>query len=585
MEETSKGEKASLWSRTSWQAKLAITAVLAYLIVAFLLYVRLKHLPGPYYGGDLYAHHGFSLNYIANGFWTDPYFVGHASFYPWLGNYLFIALSLLPGLSLMQAQNFMPLIMIALSALAFWFLGMQVFKNKTFALVLVFFALAYKGFIGGAPNNLPWLITIPFWFAFWLKAEDTGRLRDKMLAGLFMGLTSLSHVAFFLSGLSIFFFTIIIDTLLKPHKKQALLNAIKLYGPMVIVGFIVSLPFYGPIIVQYHAQTLNPLFQYNGPDIDTLGVGWLLGEVWRSIVNFSSIALGVLSVLTVLGLLVCILNFRKKMPRYILLWFIAGSLVPLHFLITRPLLDKWVLPGHLFGAGLPILIFAVFGVSAAQQFITQKWLNKNPEKIILVGILILVVAMVALRYDAYRNDRWVQFGETLDPTTQSWLSLGEWAQENTGQNAVFLTYPETCFAMNGVSGRKCVFVRRTHANYFVDVEQRYADGIVMLYGNSKSLTDKLISDYQVEYVLIDAVMAQQPVLVETKFESYLAQNNVSFSKVKARKDPGEAKARVFDLLAVPAQPINKHLESRLLAAGQYNINDQPYLQVFKVQSP
>ena len=585
MEENVQGEKAGLWSRISWQAKLAFTAVIIYCIIAFSLYARLKHLPGPYYGGDLYAHYGFALNYIANGFWTDPYFVGHYAFYPWLGNYLFIALSLLPGITLMQAENFVPIIMIALSALAFWFLGIQVFKNKTLALALVLVAIAFKGFPGGAPNNLPWMITIPFWFAFWLKAEETGKLRDKALAGLFMGLTSLSHVAFFLSGLSIFIFTILVETLLKPQKKQALLNAFSLYGPMILVGLVVSMPFYGPIIVKYHAKTLNPLFQYNGPDISALGIPWLAGEIWRSMINFRSIALGALSVLTVLGFIACMLNFRKKLPRYALLWFAAGALVPMHHLITRPLLDRWVLPGHLFGAGLATLLFAVFGIGTIQKLISQRWPDRNSQKIIIAGVLVLFAAMAVLRYESYRNDHWVQFGEKLDPATQAWLSLGKWAQEKTGQNAVFLTYPETCFAMNGVSGRKCVLVRRTHANYFVDVEQRYADGVVMLYGNSKQVTDRLIDEYDVEYVLIDTMMVQQPVMVDQRFESYLAENNVSFAKVRERKDPADPNARVFDLLAVPAQSINQHLQSRLLADAEFKVNDQTYLQALKVQSP
>ncbi|MEM4243153.1 MAG: hypothetical protein QXM31_04610, partial [Candidatus Woesearchaeota archaeon] len=238
-------------SGLGWQVKAAVIAVLVYLGIVFSLYMRLKHLPGPYYGGDLYAHHGFALNYLANGFWSDPYFVGHYSFYPWLGNYVFILLSFLPGVTLLRAEMFVGLVTTVLSAIAYYFLGKQLFKNDTWALVLMLLSLVVRGIPDGAPNLLPWMITIPLWFGFWLKAEETGRLRDKALAGLFMGATALSHVAFFLAGMALFAFTIVIETLLQKDKKAAVAGAFRLYVPMLLVGFAVSLLFYGPIIVNY----------------------------------------------------------------------------------------------------------------------------------------------------------------------------------------------------------------------------------------------------------------------------------------------------------------------------------------------
>lgn len=570
------------FSRLSWQARVAIAAVAFYLVVAFLQYLKLMHLPGPFYGGDLYAHHGFAINYIANGFWSDPYFVGHFSFYPWLGNYLFIALSLLPGVSLMQAQNFSGLLVTALSALAFWLLGGQLFKNKTWALVFTLLSVFTHGFPAGAPNLLPWMVTIPFWFYFWLKAEETGTLRDKALAGVFMGATALSHVAFFLSGMAVFGFTILVETLRKPHKKQALLESVKMYGPMLLAGFIIALLFYGPIIVKYHAKTVNPLFTYNGPDVDTLGIGWWLKTVWRVVFNFSTIPLGILSVLTVLGLIVCGMNRHSKTPRYALLWLTAGALTPMHHFITRPLLDRWVLPGHLWGIALSLLVFAVYGIRAVQQFLEKKYPNVHAQKVVMVAVLILCLLFFRNYYNEWRNDRWTQFGENLDASTQAWLAFGTWAREQTGPNTVFLAHDEPCFAINGVSGRKCVFVRRTHANYFVDVEQRYADGIVMFYGNDQKLTKQLLNKYQVDYVLLDGLMMQQPQLIEPRFEEYLRENNVTFSNVRERKDPADGSARVFDMLAVPQQPVNYELNSRMEETAQFNLGNQPYLRVFKV---
>ncbi len=567
-----------------WQIKAAIAIVAVYLAIAFSLYVKLKHLPGPLYGGDLYAHYGFAINYIANGFWSDPYFINNYAFYPWLGNYLFIALSILPGLTLMKAEIFVGLLTTTLSAVAFYFLGWRLFKNHTWALTFLLLSLATRAIPDGAPNLVPSMITIPFWFAFWLKSEETGRMRDKLLSGLFMGLTSLAHVAFFIAAMAVFAFTIVVETLRQKEKKKAVVAALRMYVPMLLAGFVVSLLFYGPIIVNYHAKTLNPLFQYNGPDIDTMGLGWAVKALYNYTLSFSSVAATVLSVLTALGIVLCIMNWGKKTARYALLWYIAGFLAPLHHLVTKPLFGRWVLPSHMWGIWISLLIFAVYGIAAVGQFAGKKWPQASAQKIIAVGVLVLVAALFVQRYDEYNANQWVQFGERIDPPTQAWLSLGKWLQENTGPNAVVLTGDETCFAMNGVSGRKCVFVRRTHANYFVDVEQRYADGIVMLYGNNSELTKKLLDDYKVDYVLLDAYyMPRAQMLVEPRFESYLRENNVTYAKVRERKDIATPNALVFDLLAVPFQPINRHLEALLSPATEIKADGQLYLQLFKVK--
>ncbi|MEM4243140.1 MAG: hypothetical protein QXM31_04545, partial [Candidatus Woesearchaeota archaeon] len=223
-----------------------------------------------------------------------------------------------------------------------------------------------------------------------------------------------------------------------------------------------------------------------------------------------------------------------------------------------------------------------YGIRAVEQILAKKWPDENAQKIILAGVLVLVVALFIQRYGEYRADRWKQFGEQFDPTTQAWFSLGKWMQQNTGINDVVLAHDETCFAMNGLTGRKCVFVRRTHANYFVDVEKRYADGIVMLYGNNSGLIEKLLDEYDVDYVLLDAYMQQQPVLVDPRFEQYLSENNVTFSKIRERKDPSVPNAKVFDLLAVPFQPVSKALESRMSIVTSANIGTQPYLQLYRI---
>jgi hypothetical protein len=77
-------------------------------------------------------------------------------------------------------------------------------------------------------------------------------------------------------------------------------------------------------------------------------------------------------------------------------------------------------------------------------------------------------------------------------------------------------------------------------------------------------------------------MQQQPVLVDAKFEQYFTDNNITFTKIRERKDISVADAKVFDLLAVPFQAINKALESKLSPATEANIGAQAYLQLYRI---
>lgn len=564
----------------SWQEKVAIAAVIVVLIIEYFYFSTLKHLPGPIYGGDLYAHLGFTQNYLSNGFWTDPYFVGEYAFYPWLGNIAIAVFSFITGSSLMVGMKFFPLVITLFSSMAYWFLGKQVFKSDTYALVTMLASITVFLLPGPAPNNLAWFITIPFFLYFWLRTEEVPSLKNKALAGLFLGLTSLVQVAFFLSALSIFFFTIAIETILR-WKAHSIKDAFKKYAPILFVGFLVSLPFYGVTIVNYHGETKNPLFQYNGPDVDLLGIGWVAKEVVGQFYTTSNMFRLAFGIVALLGLYVAAKNFRKQSPRFVLLWFIIGFLVPLHHLITRPLFDRWILPTHLFGTAASYILFFAYGIMLLFSMF-DGWFDKNKARYAKIALVaIILIPLIFTKVDAFNNDRWVQYGRQIDPLTGAWLDAGEWIKANTDINSVFLAYDESCFAMNGVSGRKCVAVRRTHANYFVDIEERYADAVVMLYGKDLKVVDGLISKYDLEYFLLDPYLLQGYWKINPKYEGYLKQNGVSYEKGRDRLDPSVPDARQFDLLLVPSQNIT--LQNRLEAVQAFGPRDQPVIMIFRVK--
>ena len=559
-----------------WQTKLAIVIVFALVIVEYNFFSGFKHLPGPMYGGDIYAHLGFTQNYINNGFWTDPYFVGEYAYYAWLGNLGIAIFSFVFGLSLMKGMIYFPILTTILSAMAYWFLGKQVFKSKTYALITMVAYLAYNGIPGAAPNSLAWMITTPFFFYFWLKSEEESSWKNKLFAGVFLGLTSLVQVAFFLSALSIFIFTTIIETF---HNKKRVKDYFRKYALIFLVGLIVSLPFYGVIIVKYHGLTKNPLFQYNDRNVDLLGVGWAADTVISYFFNNSNTFRLVEGLIALAGIYVAITNFGKLGARFTLLWFIIGALIPLHHLITRPLFDKFILPGHLWGISVSFILFFVYGLIMLFS-LADKYLQDKSSKAKFVLVAIILIPLLIIKIQDFDSDRWVNYGRNLDPLTKAWLDAGEWIQKNTDKNTVFLAYDESCFAMNGVSGRKCVAVRRTHANYFVDVEQRYADAIIMLYGKNETTSNNLIQRYNVSYVLIDPYLLQSYWKIMPKFEDYLKENGIEYKKGKDRLDPAVADAKQFDLLIVQAQNIT--LQNKMKPETGFPASI-PQIAIFKVE--
>lgn len=562
----------------------AILAAVFLLLIPFLS--QLQHLPGPLYGGDLYAHLGFTKSYLNNNFWTDPYFVGEVPFYPWFGNVLIAALSFITGMSLMKAMIWLPLITVPLSMFGYYLLGSRFFRSKSLGIGLMLLSFFTRGIVDAAPNLTAWMLAVPFLFYFWLRFEDSKSWKDVALAGIFLGVLALTQVAFFIAGTALFAAGFLIKRLedwkeKKFHQKKYLVDISLKAAAIAVIGILIALLFYGPIIVKYHAKAINPLFTYNGTDINLLGIGWVMKIVFQSFFNFSGVVWFIYGILALLGLVVCIGNWKKEGAKLALIFLSLGVLLPLHHLITRPLLETWILPSHVLALWFPLLLLSVYGIQAASSLLSRAF-KAERKTVLLVAFAVLAVLFIPERISVYNNDSWVQYGRQIDPATQAWLDAGRWIEQNTDKNAVFLTNDETCFAMNGVSGRKCVFVRRTHANYFVDVERRYADGVVMLYGKDKATIDSLIRQYGVGYLLIDPYMMQAPIKIRPQYEQYLKENGVEYVKGRERLDPSVPDAAVFDLLFVPPQSPGDAILNRSAVATTIYAGGQPYMQILKL---
>jgi hypothetical protein len=254
-----------------------------------------------------------------------------------------------------------------------------------------------------------------------------------------------------------------------------------------------------------------------------------------------------------LGIVACFMHAKKKKPALLVLSLFIGTLIAtMHFVITKPLLGKWMEPGHLLnGVDFPLFLFFAFGAVALVQIITKNIkTGLNSRLAYLLVILIICVPGIFNNVNAYKKDQWTQYGMTMDPNTQSLYDLGSWLEKNVKNDETILANDESAFMINAMSGKRVVFSRRVHASYFEDVDQKYADGVVMLFGNNAEQTKSLLKKYNTKYVYVDSFLTSYPIVVNLKYEAYLKSAGISYTIQDVRLDPSGQSNPTFTSLVV-----------------------------------
>jgi molybdopterin converting factor small subunit len=95
--------------------------------------------------------------------------------------------------------------------------------------------------------------------------------------------------------------------------------------------------------------------------------------------------------------------------------------------------------------------------------------------------------------------------------------------------------------------------RRVHASYFANVDKKYSDGIVMLFGNNETTIKKLLKQYKVKYFYLDQNVINSPMITNIRYSEYLQKNGIEFTIENVRLDPSSNRAPTFESLIIPAQ--------------------------------
>ncbi len=326
--------------------------ILLILVVSFLIGVLsgLKQLPGPLYGGDVYFHFA-SIKHLENGgsIFKSAQYLGEWQHYSWLLYILVFWFSKLFHLTTQKADVLFPAIIVGLSMIVKYVLGVFAFKNKTIA--LLFSISDFTTSFVSHPTVLATYVffpIIPLMF-YLLKEGSKNKPKYLFIAGLLYGFSGLTHVAVFLS-LNIFlllmFVSEVIDVVKSKKGKSgkvfnkevinSIKNDMKKYIIVLLIGIPIAMLYWAPLIVYYHGKTLNPWQEYVSYGLER-NLEFVINALKGLFFNFSNFYNTITTLLFYLGLL-SIVSFKSDRNRMLLLLFLTGFIGITHPYITKPLL-------------------------------------------------------------------------------------------------------------------------------------------------------------------------------------------------------------------------------------------------------
>ena len=587
--------------KIEWQDYALIILLIVILIYEFKILNQLKQLPGPIYGGDVYYHFGSTLHiYNGGSVFKSPHYLNEWQHYPWLLYILIILFSKIFFINILKAAILFPLVTVSLSIILSYLLGKFLFKEKTIALL---FAIAYAI---GIPVSVPtsfyvYVLILLQPLSFYLIINNDLKNRNDflkiLLVGIFLGISGLGHVAAFLSMslflALVFFYEIIKNIKIEQKRKieekkskkgnalkyllKIIFKTTKKYILILLIGIPIALLYWGPLIVYYHGKTLNPWQTY--VSYGSQGkIFVILNTLKNTVFNFQNFYQIIITFLFIFGIL-SLFAFKSERNILIELFFLTGFLGLVHPYITEPIIKTSF--GY-FGFIANFLIIRHL-IAFSGLFLIYKLNKSNNYRlgIILIASIFIFVGFIRGVND-FKNDRWTKIGFNLDALTKSQFEIANLILEKTDKDNVIITpHGETSFALNAVTGRKFLFIRRTHASTFVDADKREADAAIILYGNNETLRRKLLSEYNIKYFYYDFYALQQiysclqywenlsdEIYAELSYsclrtsldyKEYLEQNGIEVKEVYARLDVASENAPKFKLLAIKPNEIRLNL--------------------------
>lgn len=610
--------------------KKHIPFLIALIIVLSITYIHIadfNYLPSEYYGGDQYFHMGRTQHlYQGDAFYESSHYIDEYEHYPWLTSAIIAMGAKITGLSVLKATILFPLLAILLTAIITYNIANKITKNRYLSTLFSVICSTYY-MTDSHPSEFAKFTIIPLivFFIFFLNYKKPITLKSTILTGAIIGIAGLQHIVSFIFALCFILLIAITNYILeKKYKKE-----IKRLFATYVLGIIIALLYWFPLIFVYKGKTLNSWQEWTTPSV--YPHFWESLSTFKSIfINFSNpLQIGV-SIIMIVGIIFFILVFIKEtqkvkllekttmiLPLLVFLAFLMGYLHPF---ITKPLLNMSL--GHY---RFPIILvftrYLFFFVISL--FLINKYKPKfvdNKVKIIALFSICLILLGVQFYYgiNAEYYDHKIGFASSENILLDTYVDFHNYSLEKFPEiykdSPVISLDLNQLFLLNGFTGAKVFATARTHANPFVDHNKRVAELAVILYGNNENERVRLLQEHNIQYFFAEEsslktlggcrmhyfdydLKKERPKLPQyeaavfcmkttVEYGSYLRENGVDFVKDSVRLSP-DKNAPSHEMLVI------KPAEIKLKRAGKYVIyaesegitEPQPFFFFAKIISP
>jgi len=600
-----------------WKDALFIVLLFIYASLVIGLTSQLKQMPSPLYGGDYYHSLAHVEHFKSGGsaFVNPALRGGLPSYFP---TYTILAggIARIFSIESFQAMKIFAILEVFLAVIVVYILGNYLFRNKLAA--MIFTGLYLNLTLFPVVKYLHFALTFVFPL-FILAAYHFYRKQDwlsAVLLGLAYGFIGLSHSVAFITA-SLFLLILSLYLLVFQHMKhlrikldrefkKQFIKSLKLLLVIALIGGAIAMLYWFKPIFVFHGKPLNPIQDFDQPDFSRIGVqiNFIKDTFNLFFFNFSSLYLAIRTVLFLLSILGLILI--KKIydsQKFLLLILFTAIIGSLHFIITQPIIGTNFAADYvaLFSMTLATALFATLGAVMMSSF------AKKYSVIALVLILLMVVAANIVQFKAYeKDDQWLQVGRT--ELTPDLKAMQSWILSNTDVNDVFLSNNELSFALNALTGRKLVTIKRGHTEMFSDADKNMREATVMLFSNNTGNIRQLLKERDVKYLYwhINWINLEyqfdssgkmtgmfDPFLLLDKPETrdLLLRNNISYSAQNTWIDPAIKNDNIkkFDALLITPQnylnythPWNRNLDSYLQEVWSFSQGDTVVSRIYKI---
>nr|MBA4405430.1 hypothetical protein [Nanoarchaeum sp.] len=587
---------------------IVIAVALVYFLSAIFYISKLKQLPSPLLGGDLYYQLG-SINHIIHGggIFAGSNVLGSLPVYLPIYSLVIVLFSLLTGLDTIKSMLISSTFLSLISFLVLFFVSYKLFKNKLFALIAASLILIIKEAVILKYTALATYILFPILFLALYYTIKEKKKSYAIITGVIYGICSLSHGVAFIVGSIFIGLTYLYFIYIHRKEKDEIKLLTNIFLILIIIGVLIAqLYWFKPIFV-YHGQTSENYLNWNNQDFSSFDVqkDFFLGKLKFIFFYFANVQSAIASILCIIGIIsVFMIKTKNTLKHYIDIFLITSLVLLLHHFVTRPLIGMDLYPVRIADFLIPIIQIILICLGLTYISKKTKLFHKN---IVPVILLIVILVFNVASFNSYiKNDKWALQGQVELPSNA--LALEDYVTQNTEVNDVFISTNELNFLVNALTGRKVLNSRLAHNDPFLEMEPRMKAAAIILYSNNEELRQQYLEEYDIKYlywdiswISTDYILDEQgriinrydPIVLFDTVENreFLTSNNIEFFPQNTWVDPAlnGDEYKKFDLLFVlPTrkdflQPWDASLDSHLEEVWKYDENNMTISRVYLIK--